>query len=387
MHGRARSYAVQASIGDGEAGPHACYGTRADASPRRSYLSATANPGSGALREGDCDHDSDCQGNLRCFQRDGMNIPVPGCHQSAQAARYPDWDFCYDPSAVVDELWANTNPGSGALCEGDCDHDSDCQGNLRCFQTDHLDQHVPGCFTGNMLLMTHESIANGDWDYCYDPAHANLVEHNVRGVGGYGGTCHCPNGESYQVGDNNNGCGSLACINGMPGPCERQNQAARLGVRVTCAPAREEPYFWYQWEFRGHMAGFCNPTINDDWDYWSHDIPRPGALPPPPVDCPWYLAPRPNGAFMSVPWMPPLTNAHNCVVYLRDGGDGRDGGDFPDGTNLEDRAHNWILDEYEYVGDQNNFVLRRKQGHRRLDGNATIMNATAVAQAASLQQP
>lgn len=65
---------------------------------------------------------------------------------------------------------------------------------------------------------------------------------------------------------------------------------------------------------------------------------------------------------MSVPWMPPLTNAHNCVVYLRDGGDGRDGGDFPDGTNLEDRAHNWILDEYEYVGDQNNFVLRRKQG-------------------------
>lgn len=84
-------------------------------------------------------------------------------------------------------------------------------------------------------------------------------------------------------------------------------------------------------------------------------------------------------------WSPELTSAHNCAVDILDAGD------VPRGTNLRDRAHNWILDEYEYVGDTNNFVLRRKQpqqqGHRRLAGNATTMNATAVAQVASVQQP
>ena len=37
--------------------------------------------------------------------------------------------------------------------------------------------------------------------------------------GSWGGRCTCPNGEAYQVGDNDDACHSLACVNGRPGAC------------------------------------------------------------------------------------------------------------------------------------------------------------------------
>ena len=62
----------------------------------------------------------------------------------------------------------------------------------------------------------------------------NVVEDNANGVGGWGGTCTCPDGQSYQVGDNNNNCENLACINGNAGECNR-----KFGPwskrKVTCA--------------------------------------------------------------------------------------------------------------------------------------------------------
>ena len=44
------------------------------------------------------------------------------------------------------------------LCEGDCDADADCAGNLECFQRNG-DEEVPGC------------VGSGQtgWDYCYEP--------------------------------------------------------------------------------------------------------------------------------------------------------------------------------------------------------------------------
>ena len=45
------------------------------------------------------------------------------------------------------------------------------------------------------------------------------VEHDVPGVGGWGGSCTCPSGAVYLVGDNNDYCGSLACVDGEPGEC------------------------------------------------------------------------------------------------------------------------------------------------------------------------
>ena len=43
----------------------------------------------------------------------------------------------------------------------------------------------------------------------------------VDGVGGWGGTCTCPDGSTYDVGDNGNACGSLACVGGKAGACQK----------------------------------------------------------------------------------------------------------------------------------------------------------------------
>jgi len=47
------------------------------------------------LREcrGDCDDDSECDGDLICFKRDDLT-PVPGCSGEGVSAK----DYCYDPS-------------------------------------------------------------------------------------------------------------------------------------------------------------------------------------------------------------------------------------------------------------------------------------------------
>jgi hypothetical protein len=68
----------------------------------------------------------------------------------------------------------------------------------------------------------------------------NLIEENVPEVGGWSGTCTCPNGQQYKVGDNHNGCRSLACIGGVSSGCSR-NDRSGLNRRVTCAPQPPQP--------------------------------------------------------------------------------------------------------------------------------------------------
>lgn len=66
----------------------------------------------------------------------------------------------------------------------------------------------------------------------------NIVEENAPNAGGWGGTCTCPDGAVYQVGDNNDNCASLSCINGVSGTCGSNNPGGG-GVRVTCATPLE----------------------------------------------------------------------------------------------------------------------------------------------------
>ena len=55
-------------------------------------------------------------------------------------------------------------------------------------------------------------------------------------VGDWGGTCTCPDGAVYQVGDNNDGCQSLACVGGVSGSCSENNPGG-AGYRVVCGGA------------------------------------------------------------------------------------------------------------------------------------------------------
>ena len=63
----------------------------------------------------------------------------------------------------------------------------------------------------------------------------NLVRSNSAGVGEWGGSCLCPNGQIYEVGDWKDRCGSLACIGGLSGTCHRR-KGAWSGRSVECDP-------------------------------------------------------------------------------------------------------------------------------------------------------
>ena len=67
------------------------------------------------------------------------------------------------------------------------------------------------------------------------PPKENRFETNA-GTGGWGGTCTCPDGQQYEVGDEMNGCGSLACTGGTSGTCTRAGGAWSRNT-VTCGPA------------------------------------------------------------------------------------------------------------------------------------------------------
>lgn len=134
----------------------------------------SSNTGAGTIGmcEGDCDEDEHCAGHLKCFSRT-YGETVPGCLGNYESS---DSDFCYDPrwdtSDPEDpELYIGVNPSSGsgagtvALCQGDCDEDAHCAGDLVCFQRSN-NEAVPGC-SGTT---PHPST-----DICYDPS-AVLVQ-------------------------------------------------------------------------------------------------------------------------------------------------------------------------------------------------------------------
>jgi hypothetical protein len=80
---------------------------------------------------------------------------VPGCGGEPSSS-----DYCVKkvPGALI-ERGNNGYPSANfplGKCEGDCDNDGECAGNLKCFQRDGR-QPVPGC----------EGLGNTGSDYCY----------------------------------------------------------------------------------------------------------------------------------------------------------------------------------------------------------------------------
>merc|ERR1712232_41388 len=63
---------------------------------------------------------------------------------------------------------------------------------------------------------------------------ANKTRNNTPGVGGWGGSCTCPDGSKYWVGDKNNYCKSLACNGGKSGKCNRRSDKKWSRKSVTC---------------------------------------------------------------------------------------------------------------------------------------------------------
>merc|ERR1711957_678352 len=96
--------------------------------------------------QGDCDHNSDCNKGLVCSQRSGYS-KIPGCSGKGKK----DWDYCVPKpkptKAVIKKnvLYGDDVHGKNlSLCQGDCDHNSDCKGNLVCSQRSGYSK-IPGC--------------------------------------------------------------------------------------------------------------------------------------------------------------------------------------------------------------------------------------------------
>ena len=116
--------------------------------------------------EGDCDDDNDCAGDLICFQRNG-GMDVPGCQGSDDSTI----DYCTSPQfsinapSVLAHVGNNGQPEDAfplKACQGDCDNDEECKGELVCFHRNGGEE-VPGC-EGNDVSTV---------DYCISPRHSN----------------------------------------------------------------------------------------------------------------------------------------------------------------------------------------------------------------------
>ena len=72
------------------------------------------------------------------------------------------------------------------------------------------------------------------------PCTSNQVQQSAPDVGAWGGTCTCPDGGVYLVGDNFDSCASLACVGGVSGSCEKNNPGGEH-VKVTCGACDPAP--------------------------------------------------------------------------------------------------------------------------------------------------
>jgi hypothetical protein len=89
-------------------------------------------------------------------------------------------------------------------------------------------QAPAGPVVAGRLQLHQEDTGNATKEY-YLPDDVQPV-----GGGGWGGFCTCPNGQRYGVGDNNDACESLACVDGIPSKCNRFVAEEWAGKRVVC---------------------------------------------------------------------------------------------------------------------------------------------------------
>ena len=106
------------------------------------------------LCEGDCDTSSHCANELICYQRNDY-AAVPGC--TGQGVK--DYDYCVEPKDNILRGESVDEHLTGELqkCQGDCNSDSHCAGNLVCYQRSGYSS-VPGCL----------GLGIENFDYCIE---------------------------------------------------------------------------------------------------------------------------------------------------------------------------------------------------------------------------
>lgn len=124
------------------AGTDYCYVPRSNTLRIRSVSCSPEQPCDQC--EGSCQNEEECSDGLTCFLRPDTS-PVPNCDGTGISGR----NYCfnqtlagYDVPTLVSTECNRTQPC--VECEGQCQSDSDCRGNLRCFIRPDLTP-IPGC--------------------------------------------------------------------------------------------------------------------------------------------------------------------------------------------------------------------------------------------------
>ena len=73
-----------------------------------------------------------------------------------------------------------------------------------------------------------------------DQSSPNVVQHPAAHTGGWGGSCTCPNGETYWVGDLQDTCKNLACFGGVAGECNSRVEDKWAYRAAFCAANQAE---------------------------------------------------------------------------------------------------------------------------------------------------
>jgi hypothetical protein len=117
--------AVPGCDGAGLSGKDYCYDARKP-------LTTGTGPVLGQC-EGNCATSNDCDWGLNCFERTGTEA-VPSCSGEGVSGN----NYCYTPPPGELVISGNNNDPASAfplqLCEGDCDEDFDCDGDMICLQ-------------------------------------------------------------------------------------------------------------------------------------------------------------------------------------------------------------------------------------------------------------
>jgi hypothetical protein len=147
--------AVPGCTGKGKNSTDYCY----DPADGPGSLEVVSGTGTTLSRcQGHCDSDSNCADDLACFQQDGTNTFIPGCTGQVTSGT----NYCYNPDDFNDLVtiqYESRDSEGLSRCQGDCWSDTECSGDLKCFQRDEFEP-VPGCTGGG----------SSGTNYCYDPA-------------------------------------------------------------------------------------------------------------------------------------------------------------------------------------------------------------------------
>eukprot|EP00316_Scyphosphaera_apsteinii_P020589 CAMPEP_0119307084 /NCGR_PEP_ID=MMETSP1333-20130426/7680_1 /TAXON_ID=418940 /ORGANISM="Scyphosphaera apsteinii, Strain RCC1455" /LENGTH=352 /DNA_ID=CAMNT_0007310553 /DNA_START=93 /DNA_END=1151 /DNA_ORIENTATION=+ len=135
----------------------------------------------------------------------------------------------------------------------------------------------------------------------------NLVVENALGAGEWGGSCTCPDGRVYQVGDQNDACGSLSCEHGVSGEC-REESGAWSRRKVVCAQTSWIPA-------QPPAQPLALPAVSSPSSSISSSPPSPAspALLPPPLPLPpTFSSPlMPTSSFPSLPLFSRPSSSHS----------------------------------------------------------------------------